>query len=231
MLWKLVRLVIQICLFIGLSYSNILFNGYSFHNPALGITYCAVEEDCRHEVGHLMDQDLGTVSESKEFGEATLGYVMYSIKYNDYLDPISVIILGNPGTFTYSKKYKPFQSQAGSSPQAELYAKLYAQVDGDISQLPEILRPFYTENKKYDLVHTHLVKYKYHFSKGVNMKEFWNALVAKATEHKEALTRVGFATLGAIVGAITVLVVTGTNDDDYLIEEMTASMEEDEEDQ
>lgn len=227
MIWKLVRFVIQLCLFIGLSYSNILFNGYSFHNPQLGITYCAVEEDCRHEVGHLMDHNLGDISKTKEFGMATLAYSMYQIKYIEYLDVFAIHILGNPGTFTYTDKYKPFQSQAGSSPQAELYAKLYAQVDGDISQLPEILRPFYTDNKKYDEVYDHLVKYKYHFSKGDNMEEYWNKLVEKVTEHKEALTRIGLTVLGAVVGAV-VATAMARSEDDYLLEEMSVSVEEDE---
>jgi len=61
------------------------------------------------------------------------------------------------------------------------------------------------------------------------MEKFWNNLVTKAKENKETLTRVGLTVLGALVGAVAATVVANVQNDDYLLEEITSSMEEDEE--
>jgi hypothetical protein len=138
---------------------RVFIQGGNFYNEPLGLIRCGDEFSCWHEVGHLVDDDMEWISKTPEFGKATLTYVVYKIKYEE-LDDISRSILATQGIFIYSSSYKAFGWEAGSSPQQEVYANIYANVKGDISKLPEILRPFYDTGKNYKKLFNHLMENK-----------------------------------------------------------------------
>jgi hypothetical protein len=115
---------------------------------AYGFIYCNSENDCRHEIGHRMDHELGQVSKSDNFGLAIATHLYMQSKYFE-LDTITDVIYGTGGIFFYSDEYQPFGKRYGSYPQQELYANIYAKVNGDISKLPVILQPFYSTDKFY----------------------------------------------------------------------------------
>ncbi len=191
-----------------LPYSSILFNGNSFYFAPMKLAYCAKPDECRHEVGHLIDDDMGHISRSKEFGTALMLYVMYQIKYSE-LDRFGVIIFTNPGSLVYSNSYQPYNTEAGSSPQEELYAKLYAEVDGDISKLPPLLRKFYQTNPEYDKAYTSLITTKYYLrsNKMDQLKALFEQANQKAEENKELLFRIGLSTAGALAGALVTAII------------------------
>lgn len=209
-----------------LPYSKILFSGTSFHFAPLELTYCAKVEDCRHEIAHQMDTDMGHISQTKEFGEAIMLFVIYQIKYEDKFSDISAMIFANPGMMIYSDSYQPYHIEAGSSPQEELYAKMYAKVDGDTSKLPVIFQKFFKQDKRYDEIYNHLVEKKIYLKGEIQMNEKIKALWGKVIENKEVLLRVGSAVLGAVVGVIVASAISNAQHDAFLDEEVTMSIEE-----
>lgn len=215
---------------IVLPYSKILFSGTSFHFAPLELTYCAKAEDCRHEVGHQMDTDMGHISRTKEFGEAIMLFVIYQIKYEDKFSDISAMIFANPGMMIYSDSYQPYHIEAGSSPQEELYAKMYAKVDGDISKLPVIFQKFYKQDTRYDEIYNHLVDKKVYIrsSKMDQLKELLAKAKIKAEENKETLIRVGSAVVGALIGAVVTAVIVNQQG---MVEENVDLLIDDEDDE
>jgi len=150
-------IVFIILLFTMLPGIQVFIQGGSFYNETLSIVRCKDEFWCWHEIGHLIDDEMGWISMSPDFGKATLTYAIYKIKYEE-LDDISRSILSTQGVFVYSSSYKAFGWESGSSPQQEVYANIYANVKGDINKIPEILRPFYDTGKDYDSLFSHLMK-------------------------------------------------------------------------
>jgi hypothetical protein len=207
---NLLKFALNVLMIVGLllPYSSILFNGNSFYFAPMKLAYCVKPEDCRHEVGHLIDDDMGHISRSKEFGTALMLYVMYQIKYSE-LDRFGVIIFTNPGSLVYSNSYQPYNTEAGSSPQEELYAKLYAEVDGDISKLPPLLRKFYKTNPEYDKAYTSLITTKYYLRSNTmdQLKVLLAQAKQKAEENKELLIRIGLSAAGALAGALVTVIV------------------------
>lgn len=108
-------------------------SSYSFN---LGVLDCNNIEPhnnngCRHEIGHKMDDDLGMPSLTPEFAvatQATVQAMMISLQPNDMAIFISVYPDKDP---------------------RELYAGIYAYVEGDISRLPKDLRPFFSADESY----------------------------------------------------------------------------------
>lgn len=141
--------------------ANLLYTGHSFYQEEVGFIYCSGKWECRHEVGHLMDHDMGDISKSKEFGMAVSMYLYYQFKYGER-NNITDTIIGTTGMFAYSDRYRPFGEASASSPQQELYANLYANVDGDISKLSPILSGFYRNEDKYEEIYIHLLTNQYY---------------------------------------------------------------------
>ncbi|RPJ29154.1 MAG: hypothetical protein EHM33_01930 [Chloroflexi bacterium] len=125
--------------------------GDSFYAKGSGVLYCESDTLCLHEIGHMMDDDLGYPSRSDEFSTAVLLYMYNSIKYSPELlpEPFTSAILAQPGMIAYSKDYTLLGVERFSSPQEELYANLYLLADGNIDIMPEIFRSFYSREAKY----------------------------------------------------------------------------------
>lgn len=222
----LFTLSLLVVLQLVLPYTSILFNGYSFHQSTLGFTYCKQEKDCRHEVGHLMDTELGHISRTSVFGSALMIHLAFSFEYGQ-VDDYTRLILSKEGILSYSENYKPYHYGAGSSPQEELYADIYDLSGGDISKIPLTLRPLFSEDSRYETVYDELVENKVYISNQgvITMKEQFAALWGKVVENKEIAIRVGCAVGGAVLGAVVTVVVLNAQQD-YLLEEMETSIVE-----
>lgn len=129
-----------------------------FYQPNLSLVYCeTVEWTCRHEVGHVLDHDLGEISKTPGFGGAISTYMYLEYKYgemNTFTEDITRVLY-------YSDSYYGFGMEMDSSPQQELYASLYADVKGDITKLPTILQPFYNKDSKYQSMYEYLMINKF----------------------------------------------------------------------
>lgn len=216
---------------IVLPYSSILFNGLSFHQSNLDFTYCKQEIYCRHEVGHLMDDQLGHISKTEEFGSALMIHLAFSFKM-DQVDEYTTLILGKKGILTYTDLYKPYHYGAGSSPQEELYADIYDLSGGDINNIPMTLRPFFSSDVKYDEAYNDLVTNKYHISNQgvIQMKAKLAALWGKVVENKEVVIKVGLTLTGAAIGMALAAVIASRQEDALLEEEVSMeALSEDEE--
>jgi len=145
------------------SLSKAIFLGRNFYTPSLSFIYCTSDWGCRHELGHKIDHDMGDVSKSDEYGKAVSLYLFYQLKYDDP-NKFTSLIMRQTGMFYYSDSYKQFGIEAGSSPQQELYATMYAEVKGDISKLPEIFRSFYSNDVKYEKMYDYLVVNQIYFN-------------------------------------------------------------------
>jgi len=133
---------------------NVWIHSRGFYQPHLNLVYCETEAwICRHEVGHILDHDMGQISKSPEFGGAISTYMYLEYKYGDmnsFTEEITRVLY-------YSDVYHGFGQEMDSSPQQELYASLYADVKGDITKLPTILQPFYSNDPKYQSMYEYLL--------------------------------------------------------------------------
>ena len=213
-------LSIVMVIFNVISPSIRLFNQHSsFYLSDLNFIHCKDNVACRHEVGHLMDDDLGDPSTTEKFGAAVSLYLYYQVKY-DETDAITDAIFGTGGIFYYSKEYKPFNSEAGSSPQQELYANIYLAVNGDVSKLPPVFREFYSDSDQYNKIYKDLIV-THNYSKGeTQMKEMLAKLVEKAKANKELLIKVGAVVAGALVGAVVATAISNAQNELSFDEEM-----------
>jgi hypothetical protein len=179
-----------------------------------------------------MDDDMNHISRSKEFGTALMLYVMYQIKYTE-LDKFGVIIFTYPGMLVYSDQYQPYKVEAGSSPQEELYARLYAEVDGDISKLPVLLQQFYKSDRKYDEAYASLINQKFYVNirstKMDQLKALFEKAKVKVEENKEMVIRATAGVVGALLGAVVTALVI--NQQSMLDEEITMSLIDDDEEE
>jgi hypothetical protein len=105
-------------------------------------------ETCWHEIGHFVDEQRGYPSQSIEFARAVQFYVVFKIKTGNDLDGVNTIF-NTPGIFTYSSSYQVFGREMFSSPQAELYANIFADAQGEIEKIDPLLRPFYIYEHDY----------------------------------------------------------------------------------
>jgi hypothetical protein len=177
----------------------------------------------------MVDDDMGQISQSREFGKAIMIYLIYQFKYGTEFDEMSAMIFANPGMLVYSDSYQPYKVEAGSSPQEELYAKMYAKVDGDISKLPVIFQKFYKQDTQYDEIYNHLVEKKVYIKGVITMNDYLKNLWGKVVENKETVLRIGLAVAGTVVGAVVATIVANTQNEAFLDEEVTMSIEEVEE--
>lgn len=100
------------------------------YNPTTNLLFCTTRESCTHEIGHMMDTELGYISTSHDFSYAIKLYVA------------SEMMTGNPSKLAYHLHFSDEHI-------IERYANLYADVDGDISRLPQPLQQFYSDSKSY----------------------------------------------------------------------------------
>lgn len=106
-------------------------SSYSFRLGVLDCNNLGELTGCRHEIGHKMDADLGMPSLTPEFAIATQTLVqtmMLTAQPDDMAIFIAVYPDKNP---------------------VELYAGIYSRVKGDVSKLPDILQPFFTDDPSY----------------------------------------------------------------------------------
>jgi hypothetical protein len=106
-------------------------SSYSFRLGVLDCNNVKPLEGCRHEIGHKMDDDLGMPSLSEEFAIATQAHVIYKMTMLE-VDDMAIFI----------------QVYPDQTPR-ELYAAIYARVDGDITKLPKSLQRFYSDDPSY----------------------------------------------------------------------------------
>lgn len=150
----------------ALPFINSIATGQAFYNPALNFVSCNERWECRHEVGHVMDRELGYPSKSDEFANAIRTYLYVRAKYAE-LDNITDVIYGTSGIFNYDERYtNPFYAYLHALPQQELYANIYNEVDGDISKLDPLLRAFYSDDPRYQRLYSEAYQFKYYLVKG-----------------------------------------------------------------
>lgn len=128
-------LAFLITLFIvGTLYTQIFIpdaSSYSFLVHVLDCDNVEYLRGCRHEIGHKMDDDLGKPSESYEF-EITLQYYILTELAKDQPSELATFL------DTYPDHEK-----------VELYAAIYAYVDGNVYMMPEIFQRFYSTDVSY----------------------------------------------------------------------------------
>lgn len=133
---------------VGVLLSPFNIRGRSSYNGLSNTMYCKTPEACRHEIGHLMDDDLGYPSHRVGYGDALRLLLYYNLRY-DILDNYTMMILCERGVLTYDLDFSVIGGEAFSSPQSELYANMYLLADGNIDALPESLQQFYSREQKY----------------------------------------------------------------------------------
>lgn len=130
-----------------LSILPVNMNGWSSYNSISGALFCNSSSGCWHEIAHRMDDDLGHPSRSAEFGNAIVLEMMFAFKYQ--ADDTAMAILGQEGLIAYSPLYSMTGAERFSSPQEELYAKLFDINHGDVSTMPPAFQKFYSTDEKY----------------------------------------------------------------------------------
>lgn len=107
-------------------------SSYSFNLNILDCDNIEYLRGCRHEIGHKMDDDLGRPSLTSEFIIATQAYATAQLDLLVVPDDLAIFIRVYPDK-------NPI----------ELYAGIYAYVEGDISKLPPPLQKFYSNDPVY----------------------------------------------------------------------------------
>jgi hypothetical protein len=102
-----------------------------------------------------MDAALDHPSRSYEFSHAIQLY-LYVELHHEAVSDFAMAILTYPPMMNHRVARFP----VSSSGQEELYADMYAWVDGDIDKLPEIFRDFYTNDASYRALYQCLVANK-----------------------------------------------------------------------
>lgn len=91
-----------------------------------------------------MDADLKHRSRSYEFSHAVQLYLYVELHHETVSDFAMAVL-----TYPPMMSHRVVRFPVSSSGQEELYADMYAWVDGDIGRLPEIFREFYTNDASY----------------------------------------------------------------------------------
>lgn len=106
------------------------------YNSFSNLYWCSDHYSCLHEKAHQMDRNQKQISHSDEWSNALYLYVIVQTRNNE-INPFVVAIMSsylNPR----HKFYYVF-----NDPSAELYANIYALSNGNRSEMPESLAPFY----------------------------------------------------------------------------------------
>lgn len=107
-------------------------SSYSYRLNVLDCNNLEPLKGCRHEIGHKMDDDLGMPSLSTEFAIATQAHLIYEMSTLEVPDDTAILIRLYP-----------------DRDPREIYAAIYASVDGDITRLPVSLQGFYSKDESY----------------------------------------------------------------------------------
>lgn len=116
-------------------------SSYSYNWNVLDCNNLEPLKGCRHEIGHKMDDDLGIPSQTTAFAVATKAHVLVETRPMEVPDDTAILIILYP-----------------DSDPREVYAALYASVDGDISRLPLSLQAFYSTDPAYLMLYNCLSK-------------------------------------------------------------------------
>ncbi len=129
------------------------YGNKGFYNSVSNALYCNDAYSCRHEIGHRMDDDLGHPSRSGEFAHAIRLYLYVEL----HKEPVSNFAMG---VLVYLPRmgYGAERFPIMTTGQEELYADMYAWVDGDIEELPERFREFYSRDATYSELYRCLTK-------------------------------------------------------------------------
>jgi hypothetical protein len=131
-------------------------SSYSYDLNILDCNNTKYMGGCRHEIGHKMDDDLGSPSLSPEFGQAVQLYIMVGLGNGKSPDKLAVMLLTHPGVYQYDRTHPVMV-------QREIYATIYAWANGNISKIPPSLRRFYSTDKSYKELYSCLTQYN-HFN-------------------------------------------------------------------
>lgn len=114
----------------------------NFYVYGWGLIHCTDEYTCLHEAGHRLDDELGNISRSKEFGDFLKVYVATHLDGDLEKNWLAYRILTYDGILNYSEQYYSGRERL-SNPIQELYADIYGWFDGDITAMPVEFRRFY----------------------------------------------------------------------------------------
>ncbi len=120
--------------------------GLNWYEPEVDLLVCT-GPGCWHEIGHKMDADLGYPSRTPQFGLAIQQYVLVEMRSQTPSKLAEAL-------FTYPYRYDEIHPY----PTYELYAIIYDYVQGDLSKMPEIFRPFYSDSEMYSILHRCLME-------------------------------------------------------------------------
>lgn len=100
------------------------------YNTFTRLAYCRTRSACLHEIAHALDQHAGWISQEPEFVEAVKAYLYYGLHYD--VQPLAAGIV----ELTYRNVTPRIRN-------AEIYAYVFVEMDGDIDSIPDDLRCFY----------------------------------------------------------------------------------------
>lgn len=134
---KITRIILCLPLLFVVIYitNDELMFGRSSYSYGLNVLDCNNLEylkGCRHEIGHKMDDDMGWPSLTDEFAIATQAHVIVQTRPLEVPDDVAFVISLYP-----------------DRDPREIYAAIYASVDGHIERLPAALQPFYSTDQSY----------------------------------------------------------------------------------
>jgi hypothetical protein len=110
----------------------------------LNSIYCFNYDTCVHEVGHQMDYENGNPSQTHEFS-MTIIYILATETESTGLSDHASVFFAIPGFILYSEDRVWW-----SDPLEEAYATYYMWAGGDLSKMHPRLRPFYSDDPKYN---------------------------------------------------------------------------------
>ena len=125
-------------------------SSYLFWANVLDCNNTTYLRGCRHEIGHKMDDNLNQPSQSYEFSVAVNSYLLKEYRYGHPSD-LAIYIHDYPAIY---KEYYPTQKAM----RRELYAAIYAHVNGDISLIPRGIRRFYSKDPLYESLYSCLAQ-------------------------------------------------------------------------
>lgn len=124
-------------------------SSYSYRLDVLDCNNLEPLKGCRHEIGHKMDDDLGMPSMTSEFSVAILAHVLVETRPMEVPDDVAILVRLYP-----------------DRDPREIYAAIYASVDGRIERLPASLQPFYSTDPSYLTLYRCLAQTGFNFCGG-----------------------------------------------------------------
>ena len=118
-----------------------------YYNLSTGSLVCHEDEQCLHEIGHVVDKHLAWISRSEKYRDTLTAYLLMTWKFPEYRDEMSEKILLYPGFFTPLLKdnnptYLSFWV-GGWGGTMELYADMLKWSNGNPENMPSGFLKFY----------------------------------------------------------------------------------------